>query len=331
MNSKASLSRFSDDIFFNSALLILARHVGELTMTTYVRKPLPIDKKKSVFWALASLGSIGVGPVGVQLFDLVNRETHRAHRLELKTGGLSLGLPISGSYGASDYENFRTPREVSFFDFDGTDMTVRETNIGLYSWTSVSFWGITVRISGGGLNIPGLGVSNGTAKILFSDGFPVGSVDLILPPPPIPKEPEPFKEYAKEDAAVYRVPGDILFDFDKHLLKPGRRTQDALHLVGTYIYKIPDYRYLVIGHTDAIGGRGYNVRLSKRRAKTVANWFKEHNYGGPEWIKIVGKGKSEPIASNATLEGRALNRRVEVVSIRTKLWESYLPEEPPSP
>jgi outer membrane protein OmpA-like peptidoglycan-associated protein len=292
-------------------------------MVTYARKPLKIDYEKSSLWALSSLGSVGAGPVGVQLFDLVNRMTHRAHRLELKTGGVSLGPPISGSFGSSDYENFRTPREVNFFDFDGTNMTVRETNVGLYSWTTVSFWGMSVRISGGGANIPGLSVSHGIAKILFSDGRPLGDVDLVLKQLPIPKEPEPFKEHAKEDALMYRIPGDILFAFNKYHLKPGSRTENALAGIGYSLHMTPEYRFLVIGHTDSIGSNEYNMTLSKRRAETVASWLKAHNFAQPAWLKAIGMGKSEPIASNATEEGRAQNRRVEVVGIRTKFWESY--------
>src|SRR5262245_8048897 len=103
--------------------------------TRYVRKPQSIDHKKSRRWALASLGSIGVGipetPVGVgmQLFDLLNLSTGRAHSFYLANAGVgdSFKLPVSGSVGSSDCQDFTTPRDVNFFDFDGTFMTIRET------------------------------------------------------------------------------------------------------------------------------------------------------------------------------------------------------------
>src|SRR4051812_33552166 len=68
------------------------RHVTwEIIMARYTRKPLPIDSKKSRRWSLASLGSIGAGegPVGegVQLFDLLNLSTGRAHSLSFTNRG----------------------------------------------------------------------------------------------------------------------------------------------------------------------------------------------------------------------------------------------------
>jgi outer membrane protein OmpA-like peptidoglycan-associated protein len=213
---------------------------------------------------------------------------------------------------------------VNFFDFDGTDMTVRETNIGLYSWTTVSFWGMSVRIAGGGLNIPGLGVSNGVAKVLFSDGIALGVVNLEVRMPRPSPEPEPFREISMEDAIVYRLPGDLLFPFDKHQLIPGQRTADALNRIGNALSnESSEYRFLVIGHTDSIGSAHYNSRLSKRRAETVASWLTGHNYARADSIKTIGRGFEEPVETNSTKAGRAQNRRVEVVVIKKNLWEAY--------
>src|SRR5262245_8223298 len=148
--------------------------------TRYKRKPQAIDHRLSSRWAIASLGSVGtgIGPygAGAQLFDLLNLSTGRAHSFHLVNAGVGYNfhLPVSGSVGSSDYQDFTTPRDVSFFDFDGTFLTVRETNALVYSWTHVSFWGMTVTIADGGFSVPGLGVSSGVARILFSDGKPVG-------------------------------------------------------------------------------------------------------------------------------------------------------------
>jgi outer membrane protein OmpA-like peptidoglycan-associated protein len=297
-------------------------------MTTYVRKPLPIDSRKSRMWALASLGSVGAGIKiyggSVQLYDLVNRETHRAHRLELKTTGVGLGpLPISGSFSASDYEDFVTPSEVNFFDFNGTAMTVRETNAGLYSWTTVSFWGMSVSISSLGPNIPNIGASGGVAKILFSDGSPVGTPDLIVAPPPVSMPPRHIQEGAPEEFLVIRIPGDLLFGFDKHLLKMDQQTINVLAYIGGQLGNVGDYKYLVVGHTDGIGGDEYNMRLSRRRAETVAAWFKQHSGVRHDFIKTDGRGKTDPIASNATADGRAKNRRVEVLMVVPRVWNDY--------
>jgi outer membrane protein OmpA-like peptidoglycan-associated protein len=245
--------------------------------------------------------------------------------LELLTAGVGesiKSLPISGSVGASDYVNFKTPREVNFFDFDGTWTTVREINVGVYSWTGVSLWGMTVNIADGGLNIQGIGVSSGKANIIFGSGKTLDVADLEVPRPSISPEPQPFKQHAKDDAYVYRIPGDILFAFNKYHLKPGRRTDTLLASIGNSLHAVDDWRFLVVGHTDSIGSHEFNRKLSKRRAETVASWFNARKFVPPGWMKALGVGKTEPMASNDTKEGRAQNRRVEVVGMRRKQWEA---------
>lgn len=110
---------------------------------------------------------------------------------------------------------------------------------------------------------------------------------------------------------------DTLFDFDKSVLKPeGRRKLDVLmsRLADSSVEVV-----VAVGHTDSIGTNAYNQRLSERRARAVSNYLIEK--GLPkEKIFTEGKGESQPVASNASKQGRAKNRRVEVevVSIRSK-------------
>jgi outer membrane protein OmpA-like peptidoglycan-associated protein len=286
-----------------------------------------IDRQKSRLWALSSRGSVGVGPVGVQLFHLVNRETHRGHFFEVLTKGVGMGprrVEISGSVGSSDHVNSQTHIPVSFFDFDGTKIIIGEANAGIYSWTTVSFWFASVLIADGGLNIPGMAASDGTINVMFGNGATY-EADLEAKQQPIPPEPERFKNHSKDEAVVYRLPCSILFAYNKYRLRQDSRTQNALISIGNTLHSVsvPEWRWLVIGHTDSIGSHEFNLGLSRRRAETVADWFKKHNYGQPDWIKAIGVGKTEPIESNATAEGRAQNRRVEVVELKTKLWESY--------
>jgi outer membrane protein OmpA-like peptidoglycan-associated protein len=301
--------------------------------TRYKLKPQAIDYKKSRRWALASLGSIGagVGPVGVgaQLFDLLNLSTGRAHSLQLVNGGVghNFELPVSGSIGSSDYAEFTTLRDVNFFNFDGIPMTVRETNALVYSWSHVSFWGMTVTIAGSGFNVPGLGVSTGVAKILFSDGKPMGGDFELKPELDLPAEPIPVpgRVHAQEDSAGIRIRGDILFAFDKYRLNPTQQTHQLLWEVMQAMEKssTPDTRWLIEGHTDSIGSRAYNKALAKRRAESVANWILQYMPGWRGDIKTEGVGETEPIASNATAEGRAKNRRVEVWTLPMKYWRNY--------
>ena len=102
---------------------------------------------------------------------------------------------------------------------------------------------------------------------------------------------------------------DTYFDFDKATLKPeGRAKLDEL------ANRLSDMRLEVVvatGHTDSIGTKKYNQRLSMRRAQAVKAFLEEK--GLPvDKIFTTGKGEAEPIASNKSRTGRAKNRRVEV-------------------
>ena len=68
----------------------------------------------------------------------------------------------------------------------------------------------------------------------------------------------------------------------------------------------------VIGHTDSTGRAEYNQGLSERRASSVAAYLRSREVI-PERIVVTGMGQNAPVASNDTPEGRALNRRVEIV------------------
>ena len=67
----------------------------------------------------------------------------------------------------------------------------------------------------------------------------------------------------------------------------------------------------VIGHTDSTGSDAYNQSLSERRAGSVSNYLRSRGVI-PERIAAYGVGETQPIASNATAEGRQQNRRVEL-------------------
>jgi outer membrane protein OmpA-like peptidoglycan-associated protein len=103
--------------------------------------------------------------------------------------------------------------------------------------------------------------------------------------------------------------GKVLFDFNKANLKPEAIKQ--LAPVVQVIKDQPGVRILVVGHTDSVGSDAYNLKLSQRRAESVANYLVQN--GVPRQnIRTEGLGKRQPVASNATAEGRAQNRRVEI-------------------
>ncbi len=79
--------------------------------------------------------------------------------------------------------------------------------------------------------------------------------------------------------------------------------------------KRPDIRVEVAAHTDSRGSAAYNLKLSERRAKSVMEYLISHGVDASR-LTSRGYGESQPVASNATPEGRAMNRRVELRVIR---------------
>ncbi len=110
------------------------------------------------------------------------------------------------------------------------------------------------------------------------------------------------------------VPEKVLFDFNKFILKPEAKI--ALSVVADIIRENPARKIVVTGYTDNIGSDAYNLRLSLQRAQSVADYLIYCEKVDPKRFTIIGKGKENPVASNATEEGRAKNRRVEIELVR---------------
>ena len=109
---------------------------------------------------------------------------------------------------------------------------------------------------------------------------------------------------------VLEMPSDVTFAFDKHDIQP--RFRPVLDVVAQTLTKYPATYVDVDGHTDAIGSVAYNQVLSEKRAFNVADYLSARAVM-PARLHVEGFGKSEPIASNATVTGRATNRRVEII------------------
>lgn len=102
---------------------------------------------------------------------------------------------------------------------------------------------------------------------------------------------------------------DVNFDFDKATLRP---TADAkIDQAVAYVLERNVEKFELRGYADSIGSEAYNLKLSQRRANAVRNAMIKK--GAPaDRIVAKGYGEADPIASNATKEGRAQNRRVEM-------------------
>ena len=103
---------------------------------------------------------------------------------------------------------------------------------------------------------------------------------------------------------------DVLFRSGSFELLPGAR--ERLAKVSGIILAYPSLHVSVEGHTDSVGGDEYNQTLSERRAQAVRDYFVQQGVSSNS-VEAHGFGKTEPIASNDTSEGRAQNRRVELV------------------
>jgi OOP family OmpA-OmpF porin len=114
------------------------------------------------------------------------------------------------------------------------------------------------------------------------------------------------RQFAKDcHVALYGV----LFDFNKATLKP--ESDGVLQRVLAFVQKDPTLKLEVQGHTDNVGGDDYNQKLSEARAKSVLAWLTQHGIAAGR-LSFKGYGKTVPVASNDTDEGRAKNRRVEI-------------------
>jgi OOP family OmpA-OmpF porin len=130
------------------------------------------------------------------------------------------------------------------------------------------------------------------------------------PPPPPAAKPAPKPVTEKVTFAA-----DVFFDFDKAVLKPeGKSKLDDLvaKLKGTALEVI-----IAIGHTDSIGSKEYNQKLSVRRAEAVKAYLVSKGIE-PNRVYTEGKGLTQPIADNRTAAGRAKNRRVEIEVVGTR-------------
>lgn len=101
----------------------------------------------------------------------------------------------------------------------------------------------------------------------------------------------------------------VYFKFDK--FDPRLRSIPGVDKLAEFLTQYTALKIVVEGHTDSIGSKKYNDRLSKRRAEMVRRYLIKRGIDASR-IDTVGYGKSRPIASNKTLAGRRANRRVEI-------------------
>lgn len=154
------------------------------------------------------------------------------------------------------------------------------------------------------------GVGVGSAILLGAAGYfickALQAEEIAAETPP----PAPAPTYVPEPEHVEKIVlRGVNFDFDKSNIRP-----DAAVILDEAVVALGGggSTVMVEGHTDWIGTEAYNQGLSERRAESVRRYMVEHGIDESR-LSTAGYGESRPIASNETREGRALNRRVELL------------------
>jgi OOP family OmpA-OmpF porin len=136
------------------------------------------------------------------------------------------------------------------------------------------------------------------------------AIAVTMPPPPAPpvmmsaKKAKAMERFCNKPAVV-----SVLFDTNKADIKP-KYTSDIDEL-GDFLQDFPNAKGEISGHTDNVGGKALNVKLSQRRADSVKQYIQKKFSIAPERLTTKGFGFSKPVASNKTKDGKAKNRRIE--------------------
>ncbi len=115
-----------------------------------------------------------------------------------------------------------------------------------------------------------------------------------------------------EQSGRARIYG-IHFDVASDRIQP--QSKPIIREIGLVLQSHPDWRMSVDGYTDSDGGPAYNLTLSRRRSQAVVNDLVAHYHIAATRLRARGFGLTQPVASNATDAGKALNRRVELVKL----------------
>ena len=137
---------------------------------------------------------------------------------------------------------------------------------------------------------------------------------------------EPLRETREVGTTTVAISSDVLFDSSSSELDEAAKS--ALDEAARRIESHEPGPVTVIGHTDSVDSDASNLTLSKERAAAVATALEKRLDTSDYELSTDGKGEAEPIASNDTEDGKALNRRVEIV-LETPLREEEVTHEMP--
>jgi OOP family OmpA-OmpF porin len=139
------------------------------------------------------------------------------------------------------------------------------------------------------------------------DGVPDGLDDCpnTLPGTPVDR-------YGCIDVAIFAEPMVLNIDYIPGSFEIDARAKQRLERLGRLLSMVSDIKLEINAYTDDIGTADANLKLSEKRANRVRD-FLVANGVSTERLKPVGRGETNPVASNQTAEGRQRNRRIEIV------------------
>jgi outer membrane protein OmpA-like peptidoglycan-associated protein len=171
----------------------------------------------------------------------------------------------------------------------------------------------------------GLPVPNGVYGVQLTAWDTAGNrakadADITVNVPPRVEVREVVREVIREievkeekRGLVVNLSSQVLFPIGKTVLRPEAHVtlDELVNLLQTY----PDNDVLIEGYTDSSGSSRRNLEISSARAWTVYSYLVNHGIA-PARLKPTGYGAAKPVASNATMGGRAQNRRVEIIILK---------------
>lgn len=235
------------------------------------------------------------------------------HRHIIFTGKSNL---VEGSYLGG---NLSTSRQIVPFSFDHTNVLPDGSFILRVPYQNLQqglFMPIRFIPSNNSYDLPlelyGEKGENLRGDLVETDGdeqFILYEVEIEDPELDVPEDVDLTKE--AEEIKI-QVSDNLLFDFDESILKD--EAKSTLTQILSELEQLPDQTTIEInGHTDNEGSAEYNLQLSEERAQSVYDYMIENGDIDHLQIELNGYGEEKPIASNEDEEGRAKNRRVEIV------------------
>lgn len=188
------------------------------------------------------------------------------------------------------------------------------------TWSNMAK-GTAIGVGGGAAVGAGVGALAGNTALGSVIGAAVGGTAGALIGKKMDKQKKELEATLPEETQVetinngeaLRVTFDsgILFATNSSTLSEASRS--ALRKLAESLNKNPDTDIKIVGHTDNTGNVDYNQTLSEKRAKSVYDYLMVDQGVSSKRMEYEGKGIHQPVADNSTVEGRALNRRVEIL------------------